>query len=590
MAKKVVAEGSPLEGFDEIKPRRRSALGWVIALVVVALLACGYVILQFSLASKIPSGTTVLGVDIGGKSQDEAVAFLDSSLGKKVAAPRTLSLGDKTTTIEPSKAGLTVDFAATVSGLTEFTLNPSRVVSHFGSNSAVSPVVKVDPVPLAEAMTDAAVKLNTAAVDGTVTVIDAQPASTPAQAGTALDVAGASTVVKDQWLTATDAIVVPGTAVEPVINQTATEAAYAIAQKIALGSVWVEVAKQRAELPAATFANAVKFQAEGGALQPVFDGNQLRTEVLKRTTDLEVKPVDARWKFKNKKPKIVKGKAGLALVPATLATAVASASTSEDRVAAVELAPKEAKVTEAALEAMGIKEKVASVSTPYPYDPQRTGNLARAAELLTGTLVKPGETFSVTDAIGPVEASNGYRASGVVVNGVHTTGMGGGLSQMATTSYNAGFFAGMINVEHRPHTEWFPRYPAGREATLYVGVLDVKWRNDSPYGVLLQSWLAGGRLHVAVWSTEYYKVETTSGPHLNVKSPTTINNPSPGCEPQRAGSPGFSITVSRKVTELESKKTLVNERNSWTYVPTNRIVCTAKTPKPAKEDKKVSSD
>jgi hypothetical protein len=68
--------------------------------------------------------------------------------------------------------------------------------------------------------------------------------------------------------------------------------------------------------------------------------------------------------------------------------------------------------------------------------------------------------------------------------------MGGGLSQLSTTTFNAAYEAGMEDVEHRPHSEWFSRYPAGREATIYTGVLDMRWKNTAPTGVLVQAWVA----------------------------------------------------------------------------------------------------
>src|SRR5690606_30864833 len=150
--------------------------------------------------------------------------------------------------------------------------------------------------------------------------------------------------------------------------------------------------------------------------------------------------------------------------------------------------------------------------TPITADPDRNHNLALAAERITGTLLLPGETFSLVETVGPISAANGYRGAPVVVDGRLTDGVGGGMSQVATTTYNAAFLAGLEDVEHTPHSYWFSRYPEGREATVYEGVLDLKFRNTTPYGVLMQAWLADGRLHVATWSTPYWEVETsTSG-------------------------------------------------------------------------------
>src|SRR5690606_16856973 len=177
----------------------------------------------------------------------------------------------------------------------------------------------------------------------------------------------------------------------------------------------------------------------------------------------------------------------------------------------------------------------------------RVHNLTLGASKVNGTLLRPGEVFSLNDTLAPITREGGYRGASVVVNGVLQQGVGGGLSQMGTTVYNAGFFAGLEDVEHRPHSYYFSRYPEGREATIYGDVLDVKIGNNTPYGVLFQSWVSGGRLHVAIWSTKYWTVEHWTSGRSNVVPPKTIYNTSPGCISQGSGSPGFSVTVGRRL-------------------------------------------
>ena len=65
--------------------------------------------------------------------------------------------------------------------------------------------------------------------------------------------------------------------------------------------------------------------------------------------------------------------------------------------------------------------------------------------------------------------------------------LGGGVSQMATTLFNAMFFAGLEDVEHKPHSFYIDRYPVGREATVAWGSLDLRFTNDTPHGVLIKS-------------------------------------------------------------------------------------------------------
>ena len=135
---------------------------------------------------------------------------------------------------------------------------------------------------------------------------------------------------------------------------------------------------------------------------------------------------------------------------------------------------------------MAPTEVIGEYSTRFPYAEYRNTNLSRAANSVNGTVVLPGEIFSLNDTLGPRTAANGY-VDGYVINGGRLVKeAGGGISQAATTLYNAGFFAGYEDVEHKPHSLYFDRYPAGREATIYYGVLDMRFRNDTKYPAIIQ--------------------------------------------------------------------------------------------------------
>jgi len=194
----------------------------------------------------------------------------------------------------------------------------------------------------------------------------------------------------------------------------------------------------------------------------------------------------------------------------------------------------------------GISEMVGEYATPYNSgDAPRTQNLTRGAELVNGTVVKPGEVFSLEKVLGEVDSEHGFADAGVIQNGEHVDAMGGGLSQVATTTFNAGFEAGMDDTEHHPHQYYFERYPAGREATLWTGNLDMKFTNSTPHAVLVQAWLDGEQIHVRMWSTKYYDVSITSSERSNFRPVRTEHGSGPNCEPTSGGQPGFDITVTR---------------------------------------------
>ncbi|WP_289025331.1 VanW family protein [uncultured Cellulosimicrobium sp.] len=564
-------EASPFEGFDEDGPRRGWARGLLWTGIAVLVLGGLYTGAQWFYSDKVPSGTSVAGVDVGGLSRTAAEDRLESELGPRAAEPITLAAGEASTTLDPATAGLTFDAAGTAEELTSFSMNPARLWQHLFGGKDAEPLVTVDDAALDAQVEALRGSLEIEPVDGAVQFVDGAPTSTPAADGSALVTDEVPATITESWLVTDGPVELPTEPVEPTITQDETDAALALAEKVVSAPVVVSVGGQSPELPPEALAAAASFAATDGVLTLTFDGPALVQSVVDRTNDLLTAADDAHFVFRDGAPVIEGGQPGTTIDPAAIATAVTTAASGDERTATVELVESDPEQSVAALEALGIKEKVSEFSTPVPNVPVRTANLKRGAEKVNGTLVKPGETFSLVDTLSPITLEGGYYAAGIVESGRHTEGVGGGLSQMATTTYNAGFFAGLEDVEHRPHSYWFERYPAGREATIFVGSIDMKFKNDTPYGVLMQSWVGGGQLHVAVWSTKYYDVETSSSGKSNVVQPTTVTHSGADCAPTPAGSPGFSITNYRKV--YREGELVKDESYRWTYKPDNAVVC-----------------
>ena len=96
----------------------------------------------------------------------------------------------------------------------------------------------------------------------------------------------------------------------------------------------------------------------------------------------------------------------------------------------------------------------------------RVTNIKRAAAILDGLTIKPGATFSLNRALGERTRVRGFVPAPTISGGRLVNSVGGGISQLATTLYNAAFFAGLELVAHTPHSFYISRYPKGREATI----------------------------------------------------------------------------------------------------------------------------
>ena len=139
----------------------------------------------------------------------------------------------------------------------------------------------------------------------------------------------------------------------------------------------------------------------------------------------------------------------------------------------------------------------------------RVTNIHRIADIVRGTIILPGETFSVNETVGQRTAAKGFVLAGAIREGLHVDEIGGGVSQFATTTFNAAYFAGLDIPTYQAHTESFPRYPPGREATMGYPAPDLKITNNTPYGVMIWTSYTANSITVTMYSTPYATAEQT---------------------------------------------------------------------------------
>lgn len=556
---------------DDRKPRTARVAIW--AAVVIGVLALGYVGLAWYLKDKVPNNTVVAGVPIGGLSAPAAEERLTANLGSLGDDPLQLSLEGRTAAILPRDIGLGLDVTATVESLTSFSLDPRVMWAHLTGSGDVPPVSTVDEDALRAALEALRPELETEPVDGAIVFVDGVARVTQAADGYRIDMEDAVGVVVDTWLTEPEPLELPVTVVAPAVTQDAVDDALRdIVEPLTSGPVTVTVGDINQELTVADITGAATMDVVDGRLELRLDGAALRDRIVELQPTLANDSADARIVLDGGQPTIIPSRTGMALDPDTLATALTEAAlSSTTRSATVSLTEAEPEFTTADAEALGVREPVSEFSTPLTADNVRTQNLITGTRIVNNTLVKPGETFSLIKALGPITESRGFVSSGVVEDGFATTALGGGLSQLSTTTFNAAYFAGMDLVEHKPHSRWFSRYPEGREATMWAPSVDMKFRNSTPYGVLVQAWVAEGRVWVRFWSSPYFEVRTETSARYNITQPQTVYNSNPDCVPESGGQPGFTVRVTRwRYLDGALHDT---ESWTWTYQPWNRVVC-----------------
>lgn len=170
-------------------------------------------------------------------------------------------------------------------------------------------------------------------------------------------------------------------------------------------------------------------------------------------------------------------------------------------------------------EGLGITEQVSGFTTNYIPGQARVTNIHRAADIMNNTVVEPGQVFSLNDTVGARTAERGF-VKAPVFYGEFTEDYGGGVSQIATTTYNAAFWGGYEIVFHQPHTIYYSRYPLGREATVNYPVLDLKWKNNSKHGVLVRATYSNSSITISLYGDREGKVVKEESTNCSTTSST----------------------------------------------------------------------
>ncbi|WP_367044795.1 hypothetical protein [Streptomyces sp. Je 1-332] len=187
----------PVAAAPAKKKGRNKLVLVAVAVVVVACGAYGAGLLMNH--ADVPKGTTVLGVDIGGGTRDEAVKKLDAAIGEDVTKPLKLSVDGETVTLKPDQAGLTLDSQATVREAAGSDYNPVSVIgSLFGGARVAEPVMPVDEEKLAAALERAAGGSGSAK-EGTVKFVPGKAVPVYGKAGKGIDVAASTTAVSEAY-------------------------------------------------------------------------------------------------------------------------------------------------------------------------------------------------------------------------------------------------------------------------------------------------------------------------------------------------------------------------------------------------------
>ncbi|NLE22930.1 MAG: hypothetical protein GX624_09150 [Actinobacteria bacterium] len=499
------------------------------ALLVAVLVLAGFVAVQALVWGRAGDGVAVAGLHVAGMDAAGVAAVLRDELCPRVETVRLDAGGDEPLTLTLAQLGIRVDPAATAAralaaGRHELPLGLTVWLP--GGGADVAPVVRVDGTAYKKGLEAVRAQVDVPAKDARLKLSHGDVRVVPAERGQEVDALG----LEREILAAVAAGrgyagSVPTVPVDPEVSTADAESRAAAAGTYLARPITLRYRAREVVLTPEEMAGMLSITTGDDADQYPLTFHNERAE--KRLRELfafaETPPVDATVEVNDDGTiHVTESRSGMVLdLPVLMDELDEAAASGGLRTVFVALTPAFPKLSTADVESMGLAA-LGSQFTTY-FDPRNTAratNIARAAKLVDGTLVEPGETFSLNAAMGPRTENRGFDYAPVIAaDNVLRQGVGGGICQYATTLFNAVFFAGLPVVEREPHSLYISHYPIGRDATVAWGAVDFRFRNDTGKSIMIRSWIDGGALTVALVGKTGRTVTYTTSDFYDVRKP-----------------------------------------------------------------------
>jgi vancomycin resistance protein YoaR len=545
---------------EEEPKRRRRSRGTTVAVlapvVVVMLLIVAWAADTASLSGQVLRNVEIAGRQIGGKGEealpeimaDIAAEQADRKVTIEVQGDPAAAATTPTTAAVQQLAGresgstLITSYETTAAALglvldedatTQAALDMGR-----GDTVFVRPLKWVKSfftpreVPLeftvTETQTAATLQLlqgadRTAPTDPSIQLTDGGFVMTPGREGEGIDVSQVASDLLDEAQANPDGAITIVASAAPVEPQFSDDEAQQLADRangLTANGITLKADTVAVPVAAQQLRSWIKPTVVDNELDLAFDPEKATAELPALFADLDAEPTNASMTLEGNVPTVVPGANGVTCCGDNAADLIWDGIRQEKGEVALEAVVTEPEITTAEVESWGIKEPIGGnrgyqsgaeinggvapgFTTFHACCESRVTNIHKIADIVRGTVIPPDGTFSVNDTVGQRTAAKGFVAAGAIAEGKHVQEIGGGVSQFATTTFNAAYFAGLDIEESQSHSEWFTRYPPGREATMGYPAPDLVIHNNTPYGVMIWTSYTDTSLTVTMYSTTW---------------------------------------------------------------------------------------
>ncbi|HAT1409566.1 TPA: hypothetical protein I8W12_001412 [Corynebacterium striatum] len=545
-------------------------LGVIVGLLLIAGIAYTWDVIANQ--GKVPRATSVGGVDISSMERTAAVEKLERELGDVETKPVNVTSGEKSSQLVPAESGLTLNYQKAVDGIPDASYNPmTRLFSFVKATKEIPVAVDIDDTALDGALERVKNELSFAPKDGMLELNNGQLKVTKPVLGQTVEPDDLKNGITENWLDPAGVEVEP-VEVEPAINDDAIEAmrtgeaAKALDNPLTInGENNVAGTLRKDEI-----AQFVSIEAKDGKLELKVDTPKAQQLFEERMDGAQVPGQNAKISFSGDKMNVTPSVDGSIIDWEKTMKDFDKRVKGDERTWDADYKPDPAEYTTEMAEKATFNDTVSEFSTGG-FSGASGENIRRVAAQVDGAVVNPGETFSLNGYTGPRGTAQGYVESGIIINGHSGTAVGGGISQFATTLYNAAYFAGFEDVAHTPHSYYISRYPAGREATVYEGSIDLQFKNTTNTPVRIETDFGGGKITVRFKGVKTYNVESVNNGRWAKTDPQPMSVPGSDCSPS-SGAPGFTTSDTRIIKDLGGKE-LSRETTTTVYDPQPIVRC-----------------
>ncbi|MGH3019998.1 MAG: VanW family protein [Gaiellaceae bacterium] len=573
------------------RPARRAArvAAWTLAAVLLILLAAG--LLFAGSAGSIAAGITVAGVNVGGLGEEEAQARLEATARRYASVPVVFTAGGKRFALRPAALDVQADWnAAAAEALDEgdgpLPLRGLKRLWLRASGAEVEPAVDVYEPALDYRLGQLAATLDRPAREASIVLRGREPEIVGGRSGRRLDHEAAAGIVVaalggfERAETALPVAIHEPQVTPETLRPVAARVRTMLSAPVRLtysGASFTVRPRELARLLVLPSGGTTELRIDEAAAAQRFANLARGVARAPRSADFAVRP--------NGSVRIVPSRPGRELdLAATGEALLAAASRTSNRTGQLVVTEARPALTTREARALGVRRELAGYATLYSGTADRITNLQRGIELLDGARIAPGAVWSFNEHVGPRTEERGFRSAPIIINGEYEEGVGGGVSQIATTVFNAAWESGIKIAERTAHALYISRYPTGRDATVNYPDVDLKLRNDTGRWLVIKaSYDESGILVRLLGGGRERQVESVEGPLEVTGRPRTQRIPDPSMfVGQRLvvdyGEPSRAVTVERIV--YQGGEVLYDETWTTSYRYEKKIVRVGTKPQP----------